>query len=439
MSLRTSTGDAEVVEPTTRSARGRQVTEGAGKQRRWPRAGVIVLAGLGLYVVLVLALHYLGLHITLPNEEVNPVDPSGGIIPASRELLGRTQPTDFYADYASAHALTHGHDAYAPMASLFNGLGPAWDVPGSNPHPPTTLALVLPLTALHYGGALTMWTLAMVFALIATLRLVGLRLSYSVGIGVGLALTYPAAYGIANPVPLIGLGVALAYRYRDRPAIAALGLALAAAPKGSGVILALPFLAAGRIKTVVYAAGYYVILAAVPVFFEHNVWQRYLKTAPDTIRFNANRADSGSLLRLARDWFGWSDIVTLCVLAVITIGLALLARDTFWPIVWAMVATLPIAWMYSLLTLLPLVARAVLISPKRVAGLAALATAVMIGSPPVGLWTPVSYFVIIVLTAVICVRTRAASPTLWLHPALARLLRLPVDGRRPVQLRSRPG
>ena len=43
------------------------------------------------------------------------MDATGGIAAASRELLGRTQPTDFFADYASAHALTHGGDAYAPM------------------------------------------------------------------------------------------------------------------------------------------------------------------------------------------------------------------------------------------------------------------------------------------------------------------------------------
>ena len=277
---------------------------------------------------------------------------------------------------------------------------------------------MLPLTLLHYGGALTAWALAMVFSLVATLRLVGLRLTYAIGIGVGLAITFPGAYGIANPVPLIGLGVALAYRYRDRPAIAALGLVLAAAPKGSGLILALPFVAAGKIKTVVYAAGYYCVLAVVPMLFQHNVWKRYVKSAPDTISFNANRPDSGSLLRLGHTWFGWSDVGTLFAIVVITAALMVLSRDLFWPIVWAMVATLPISWMYSLLTLVPLVARAVLVSPRRVGLMVALAGGVMIASPPVGLWTPVSSPVVVGLAALVCVRGHGPVPDLWVARAL---------------------
>jgi hypothetical protein len=385
-----------------------------GRRVGLPNATWLALAGICAYVLGVLALHFLGLHVTLPNETTNPTDPSGGIAPAARELLGRAAvPTDFYADYASAHALTHGRDAYAPMRTLFTGLGPAWDVPGVNPHPPTTFALVLPFTLLHYGGALTAWALAMILALIATLRLVGVRLSLAVGIGIGLAITFPGAYGIANPVAIIGLGVALAYRYRDRPAIAGLGIALAAAPKGSGLILAVPFLAAGRIKTVVYAAVYYCLFAAVPVLFQSNIWQRYLKEAPASVRYNENRPDSGSLLRLAHNWFGWPAIVSIVVIGIITVAMIFVARDLFWPPVWAMVAALPIAWMYSLLTLVPLVAWAVTKSPRRVGLLAAVAAGITIASPPVGLWTPMSYALVVVLTAAILVSLRATESTLW--------------------------
>ena len=390
---------------------------------RFPSVSLVLLSALCLYLIAFLGLHYLGLHIALPNEKVNPIDPTGGIAPAGRELLGRTIPTDFYADYASVHALTHGRDAYAPMRSLFQGLGPAWDVPGVDPHPPTMLSLVLPFSLLHYGAALTAWALAMVFAMVATLRLVGVRLSLAVGVGVGLAITFPGAYGIANPVPIIGLGVALAYRYRDRPAIAGLGIALAAAPKGSGLILAVPFLAADRVKTVFYAAGYYCVFAVTPVLFQSDVWQRYLREAPNSVRYNGNRADSGSLLRLAHIWFGWPAVVAIFVIALITGAMIFISRDLFWPPVWAMVATLPIAWMYSLLTLVPLVAWAVLISPRRVGLPAALAAAVLIGSPPVGLWTPFSFPLVVALVGAVCICARAAVPTLWFGDWIADHIR----------------
>ena len=82
----------------------------------------------------------------------------------------------------------------------------------------------------------------MIFALIWTVHLVGVRLAIAAPIGLAIAATFPGAEaGIGNAVPLIGLGIAIAYRYRDSPIVAAIGLTLAAAPKYSGLLLVIPF------------------------------------------------------------------------------------------------------------------------------------------------------------------------------------------------------
>ncbi len=402
------------------------------------RSRALSVAGLwvGAYLVGVVALHYIGLHLRLAADTAGGGDASGGFVPALRQLLGRVDRRDFYVDYASAHALTHGLDAYDKSSILFHGIGPAWAVNGPNPHPPTLLTLVLPFTVLHYGGALAAWALAMVFALILTVHLVGVRLSYAIGIGIGLSVTFPGAFGIGNPVPIIGLGVALAYRYRDRPLVAGLGIALAAMPKGSGVILVLPFLAAARIRTALYAAGFYLVAALVPLFFQGNVWHRYLSYGTKSITANANdRADNASLLYLAHAHFGWSHQVTVVFLVLVTIGLAFVQRDLFWPVVWAMVALLPIGWMYSLLTLVPLVVRAVLTAPRRTVGLAALATGITVASPPSGLWPTRTYPLVLLLVAGICVLARPPSPTLWFERwTRPRLARRPSSLDAPVRM-----
>lgn len=342
-------------------------------------------------------------------------------------MLGRPDRRDYYVDYASAHALTHGLDAYANSNVLFHGLGPAWNVAGPNPHPPTLLTLVLPFTALHYGGALAAWALLMIFGLIATLRLVGVPVSYSIGIGVAVGLTFPGAYGIGNPVPVIGLGVAVAYRYRTSPVLAGLGIALAAIPKGTGLVLVLPFLVAGRVRTVLYAAGFYLLAALVPVLGQSNVWQRYLEYGTKSITANATRRnDNGSLVHLAYTEFGWSDRLTLALLAVVTVAIALAQRDLFWAPVWAMVAALPVAWMYSLLTLLtllPLLAWAAWRSPRRTGVLVALGAGLTLGSPPLGLWPPVIYPIVLLIAAVVCVLARPPVPTLWFGAWLDPVLR----------------
>jgi Glycosyltransferase family 87 len=385
-----------------------------------------------LYTAVLLLLLLVGRQVNLPYDSRGNLYADGGLVPAVRQLLGRPDIRGFYVDYASAHALTHGKDAYANSSDLFRGLGgPAWAVNGANPHPPTLLIAVLPFTLLSYGPALAAWTLAMVAVFIATLRLVGVRFGYAVAIGVGLALTFPGAYAIGNPVPIIGLGVALAYRYRDNPILAGLGIAVAALPKGSGLILALPFLFAARIRTVISAAVFYAIAALVPLAWQGNVWTRYLDAGLKSINANAHgRADNASLLFLAHSLWGMSYKTTTVLLSLVTIGLVLWQRDLFWPTTWAAVAMLPIAWMYSLLTLVPLVAFAVLRAPRRTAAVAVLAAAVTIGSPPSGQWPTGVFPVVIGLVVAMYVLISPKTSILW-FPA-------PLDRYLPQRLRLQP-
>jgi hypothetical protein len=389
-----------------------------------PRVVVQVVAWCGGYLALLSLLLYVGRHTQIPLP--NPADPDAGegLSVAIRQLLGRPDRRDFLLDYASAHALIHGVDAYASSASLIHGVGLSWAaVVGANPHPPTLLTLVLPFTWLKYGAALAAWALAMVGALLATLRLVGVPLWYAAGIAVALAITFPGAAGIGNPVPLIGLGIALAYRYRHNPVVAGLGIALAAAPKGSGLILALPFLLAGRIRTCVYAAIFYVLSAVIPLIWQGDIWSRYLDAGIKTLDANAHdRADNASLLYLAHRLWGLSYNTTVVVLVVVAVGLVIIQRDLFWPTAWASVAVLPIGWMYSLLTLLPLVAFAVLRSPRRTVGLAAAATGLACASPPNGDWPTVTYPIVLALVTAMYLLMDVRQSTLWLPPQVLRHL-----------------
>jgi hypothetical protein len=87
--------------------------------------------------------------------------------------------------------------------------------------------------------------------------------------------------------------------------------------------------------------------------------------------------------------------------AVLTIGAAALAlvlrrRELLTPLVWVMVAALPIAWMYSLLTLLPVAVILVLRGRPAVRLLVAVATALMVASPPAGQW-PVTMFPVVLV------------------------------------------
>jgi len=385
--------------------------------RTWRSYAVWMAATLGSYFAVLATLLYLGGHISLPYERLQDTPNNGGLNVAVRELVGRGDPTDFLVDYASARALVDGRDPYGISATLIHGVGPDWPIKTANPHPPTVLMLVLPTTVLRYNVAVAAWALAMIYVLVGTIRLLGVRLLYAIPFGIAIGLTFPGAYGILNPVPIIGLGAAVAYRSRNTPMVAALGIALAAAPKASGLILVAPFLLAGRLRTVGWTAFWYGLFALIPLAIDHHVWKAYFPAAANAIKLNAARAGNASLLHLGRSW-GIGSFVTLAIIGVAVCLVALARRDLFWPSVWATVATLPVAWMYSLLTFLPLIVWAVVRAPQRSAGLAILAGAITVGSAPLGLWGTIGYPIATVVVLLLLVTAEASVPgeSLWLPP-----------------------
>jgi len=138
-------------------------------------------------------------------------------------------------------------------------------------------------------------------------------------------------------------------------------------------------------------------LCVVPELFFRGTWSAYLDAGADAISVNADRPDNASILNLASKHGISQGLVVALVLAA-AIVVAVRIRDSFWPIVWLMVVALPIAWMYSLLTLIPL---ACVVLRRRTAvsvGAVALAAALTVGTPPLGMWPTRILPIVVLLT-----------------------------------------
>ena len=131
-------------------------------------------------------------------------------------------------------------------------------------------------------------------------------------------------------------------------------------------------------------------------------------------------------------------VVAASALVVVATLVALTIKDTFWPVVWLLVAILPIAWMYSLLTLIPLFCIGLRRWNPWSTGAVVLAATLMVGSPPLGMW-PTGVLPIVLLLAAVAL-LQIEEHDFWPDvPALrSRVFRHRVAGRR---LRSvqRPG
>lgn len=354
---------------------------------------------MGLYVFCVVAMLGVGRHVHLPDEQWGMSSYGGSLTVSLEQMMGRRLTTDFLVDYASARALADGVDPYAISGGLIDRIGgPEWPVPTANPHPPTMVLLTLPFALVRYEWALAAWSIAMVFALVLTVRLSGARWEVAIPAGLALAVCWPGAYGIGNAVPVIGLGIAMAVRYRDTPWLAAAGAALAAAPKTSGLLILVPFVLTFRWRTVVYTLGWMAALAAAPLAWFPRVWNTYADRGLDAIRQNAARVDNGAILNLGAK-LGVPHIVTGLALVGIALLIARRSRDVFWPIVWLVVAALPISWMYSMLTFIPLVVHAVRRGGRVAWVCSILAAALAASSTPLGSWPTWVQPVVVLLMA----------------------------------------
>jgi glycosyl transferase family 87 len=147
-----------------------------------------------------------------------------------------------------ARELLAGHSPYPrPVAAELNTGNPSV-------YPPPALVLGLPFGLLPFTVAYAAWTTLLVAAVLATLRLLGVRdwRCYTIALG-----SCPVVFGLAlgNVVILVVLLAACAWRYRDNAHAAGLAVGLGIALKLLLWPLAVWFLATRRWRAAVVAAA----------------------------------------------------------------------------------------------------------------------------------------------------------------------------------------
>ena len=164
-------------------------------------------------------------------------------------------------------------------------------------------------------------------------------------------------------------------------------------------MLVLPFLLSRRWRAAILAILLTAVLACIPFLLYRRTWSSYLDSGVHAIRVSVARADNASILNLA-DRLGVSRTYALAILTLLAMVLAIVIRDLFWPAAWLMVAALPVAWMYSLLGLMPIAVVSLRRRSAIATGALVMSIALCVGSPPLGLWPGRLLPIIVALSAV---------------------------------------
>jgi len=319
-------------------------------------------------VWLVVAAIELGILLAIPAPG-NPDKPgkAGGIRTAAAQLRGSGPPIDFVQDYVGARDVARGREAYPVLTRAYASVGLEWPAPHRSTHPPTAFLLALPVAWLPWKAAASVWTVLMLAALAAAYWALGAPPGPAVALAPLTLVWPPGGWSMGQLTPLWLLGLALAWRLRDRPAAAGAAVALASLTKLLPVLSLLPFLLLRRWSVLRGFAIVWGVALVALLALDAGAIGRYLTIARSDSREQAARHENAALLWAAEHNYGAAGVAIGVALVVAVLVRALsrarqlgeIDRLSWDGVGWASVALLPIAWIYSLLPLLPALVRLV--------------------------------------------------------------------------------
>ena len=263
---------------------------------------------------------------------------------------------DIAQDYIGAQAFVHpSEELYPVLVTAFEKMGILWQADHRSTHPPTAFLLVVPFTLLDYPLAQTLWMLCMLACIVVTARLFNLNWKMSMLAGL-LSLAWPPAiWSLGQFTPIWMLGLALAYRFREKPLLSGLFIGLASLPKYFAAALLMHPIWRKRWSALIGFAAVWAAAIALLLLLRLDSISAYMASNVGNSLDQILRPDNGALAIVAWRMGGWPGLAVVGVLAACVFWIGLHSDSVFgWAcMVWLGIACLPIAWVYSLLPLLP--------------------------------------------------------------------------------------
>jgi Glycosyltransferase family 87 len=304
----------------------------------------------------------LGLVLALP-APANQDKPGilGGLRTAAAQLRGEGPPVDLVQDYVGGRRLVRRHDAYPVLTEAFASVGLRWPAEHRSTHPPTAFLLVLPVAWLPWKAAAAVWAALMLLAIGGAWWALGARAELAAVLAPLTLVWPPAAWSLGQLTPLWLFGLALAWRERRRAAGAGAAIGLASLTKLVPAVSLVPFLALGRAAVLRTFAALWVVAGIVLAAISPGAIGRYVSVGRSVGDDQAARGENSALLWAFEHHLGAVGLAAGVLLVVLVLGVSLvrlravrqLDEWTWCAWCWGGVALLPIAWIYSLLPLAP--------------------------------------------------------------------------------------
>jgi uncharacterized membrane protein len=301
-----------------------------------------------------------------------------GLLAVSATLRGEIPHSDLAQDVYGFRALVAQRDPYPILGPALRTLGIDWDVKHASTHPPTCFLLLAPVACLPWNWASALWAWLMLGLLCLSFRCCGLRWGLALGL-TPFALLWPPVATSLGQVTIVWLfGLTAAYHCRQSsPFRAGLGIGLAALTKLVPGVLVVVLLVRKQWRGVAGLALVWTLTVGVLGLMSPATFVQYLRANETAAPATLARSDNSALLATAFRVGGWPGLIAALafLLLVMVASRRCFSRAAdadaitrLWLLfMYLAVALLPVAWIYSVTPLLPVVLY--LLSRGRVASL----------------------------------------------------------------------
>jgi hypothetical protein len=282
-------------------------------------------------------------------------------------LKGYVAASDINQDIIGAQGLILHRDPYPTYSPANPALGyEEFAVGHASTHPPTTFLFALPIALLPQKWALAIWAWFMLLLLVLTLRCYGWSWKVALGLMPILLLWTPIQISLGQVTIIWLFGVSVAYRFQNkRQFLSGASIAFASLTKFLPGLMIIAFFTKKQWRALLgFVCLWLAILMVLTVLFPGTI-NRYLEVNQTTSLETIQRTDNSALLFSSYRIGGWlgTSLAGVFLLSILIANRdCLLNRQPdsaprFWRIlIYFSVVLLPIAWIYSIVPLLPIIA-----------------------------------------------------------------------------------
>lgn len=311
-------------------------------------------------------------------------------------LSGNSPASDMAVNYLGARLMIDHENPYPILGPALKKVGIDWDVPHASTHPPTAILLAAPLSFFTWPVFSMLWAWLMTLLLYNSLPndLKGIPQKSLLLL---VLLFWPPISFSLGQLTIVWLScIVLAYRCREKnPALAGALIGVATFTKFFPIIMLAPFILRKKWGAVI---GFSIVwFAAISILYllDPQIWVSYFQANSSNFIHQMMREDCSSFPLFLYKQFGISGAFITAALLIVFVrhflriyirhGISSAIGEYEWAgYLFLSIILLPIAWIYSVVPLLPILLKLLGSSGSKFNVLGLIALFAVVVFPPFG-------------------------------------------------------